>query len=97
MRTSVLCKAVSTEVYLCLLRENYELHHLLHSDYLDWIWKLTLRCNLHMQCITYSSGHQTFLAKDHKLCLADRQDLPIEAFREKDCPDCTYNLTFYLA
>ena len=47
--------------------------------------------------IPYISGHQTFLAKDHKLCLGDRQDLPIEALREKDCPDCTYNLTFYLA
>ena len=35
----------------------------------------------------YTSGHQPFLAKDHNLCRGDRQDLPIEALREKDCPD----------
>ena len=47
----------------------------------------------------YISGHQSFLAKDHNLCRGDRQDLPIEALREKDCPDSRLylQLNFYLA
>ena len=53
---------------------------------MNWTMLAERRYTLPFQFI-YSSGHQPFLAKDHNLCLGDRQDLPIEALREKDCPD----------
>lgn len=42
----------------------------------------------------YSSGHQPF--KGQNSWNLPWQDLPIEALREEDSPDCTYNFLFGL-